>query len=300
MKKGRAGTMTHDYKRHGTTTLFAALNVLDGTVIGRNMARTAAGVHPLPQHHRRRDAGRADLHAISTTTPPKAPKASVNISKGLALRRVLASPCGAARIAGRRGRDAHADDDGRGLREGPAAAWDRPCLRDHRVGDDADLGPLPGGGDHLLGLRPRGERRDDGRRLYPGDRQDGDGDRAERAGDHQLRHRGQDRLLEPLAPAPRHAAGGEPDHRPGRVPGGGADGALPRHGLLPGGGARPGPDRGGAEPGDREGAPRARRRRRSTCRGISGPRWSTSSCRRSCGWSGRRAARRRWRRRRGC
>ncbi len=39
MKKGRAGTMTHDYKRHGTTTLFAALNVLDGSVIGRNMAR---------------------------------------------------------------------------------------------------------------------------------------------------------------------------------------------------------------------------------------------------------------------
>ena len=39
MKKGRSGTMTHDYKRHGTTTLFAALNVLDGTVIGRNMNR---------------------------------------------------------------------------------------------------------------------------------------------------------------------------------------------------------------------------------------------------------------------
>jgi transposase len=39
MKKGRAGTMTHDYKRHGTTTLFAALNVLDGTIIGRNMQR---------------------------------------------------------------------------------------------------------------------------------------------------------------------------------------------------------------------------------------------------------------------
>jgi len=33
MKKGRCGTMTHDYKRHGTTTLFAALNVLDGSVI---------------------------------------------------------------------------------------------------------------------------------------------------------------------------------------------------------------------------------------------------------------------------
>src|SRR5437870_566050 len=39
MKKGRCGTMTHDYKRHGTTTLFAALNVLDGTVIGACMPR---------------------------------------------------------------------------------------------------------------------------------------------------------------------------------------------------------------------------------------------------------------------
>jgi transposase len=39
LKKGRAGTVTHDYKRHGTTTLFAAMNVLDGTVIGRNMQR---------------------------------------------------------------------------------------------------------------------------------------------------------------------------------------------------------------------------------------------------------------------
>ncbi|MCX7825347.1 MAG: IS630 family transposase [Verrucomicrobiae bacterium] len=34
MKKGRCGTMTHDYVRHGTTTLFAALNVADGKVIG--------------------------------------------------------------------------------------------------------------------------------------------------------------------------------------------------------------------------------------------------------------------------
>src|SRR5262249_21562809 len=39
MKKGRCGTMTHDYKRHGTTTLFAALNVLEGRVIGQCMAR---------------------------------------------------------------------------------------------------------------------------------------------------------------------------------------------------------------------------------------------------------------------
>jgi len=39
MKKGRCGTMTHDYKRHGTITLFAALNVLDGCVIGQCLPR---------------------------------------------------------------------------------------------------------------------------------------------------------------------------------------------------------------------------------------------------------------------
>ena len=39
LKPGRCGTMTHDYKRNGTTTLFAALNTLDGTVVGRCMPR---------------------------------------------------------------------------------------------------------------------------------------------------------------------------------------------------------------------------------------------------------------------
>jgi transposase len=39
MKKGRAGTMTHDYKRNGTTTLFAALDVLTGGVIGQCLPR---------------------------------------------------------------------------------------------------------------------------------------------------------------------------------------------------------------------------------------------------------------------
>jgi transposase len=39
LKKGRCGTMTHDYKRHGTTTLFAALSMLDGHVIGDCMPR---------------------------------------------------------------------------------------------------------------------------------------------------------------------------------------------------------------------------------------------------------------------
>jgi len=43
LKKGRAGTMTHDYKRNGTTTLFAALNVLTGVVIGQCPPRHRSG-----------------------------------------------------------------------------------------------------------------------------------------------------------------------------------------------------------------------------------------------------------------
>ena len=39
LKPGKCGTMTHDYKRHGTTTLFAALSILDGAVIGRCMQK---------------------------------------------------------------------------------------------------------------------------------------------------------------------------------------------------------------------------------------------------------------------
>ena len=41
LKKGRCGTMTHDYKRHGTTTLFAALDVLAGKVIVTAISVTA-------------------------------------------------------------------------------------------------------------------------------------------------------------------------------------------------------------------------------------------------------------------
>jgi transposase len=61
MKKGRAGTMTHDYKRHGTTTLFAALNVLEGKVIGRCMKR-----------HRHQEFIRF-LSTIDANVPPKRP-----------------------------------------------------------------------------------------------------------------------------------------------------------------------------------------------------------------------------------
>jgi transposase len=39
LKPGKCGTMTHDYKRNGTTTLFAALNILDGMVVGRCMPK---------------------------------------------------------------------------------------------------------------------------------------------------------------------------------------------------------------------------------------------------------------------
>jgi transposase len=39
LKPGKCGTMTHDYKRNGTTTLFAAFNILDGAVVGRCMPR---------------------------------------------------------------------------------------------------------------------------------------------------------------------------------------------------------------------------------------------------------------------
>ncbi len=58
MKPGKCGTMTHDYKRHGTTTLFAALNVLEGTVLGRCM-----------QKHRHQEFIRF-LNAVERAMPP--------------------------------------------------------------------------------------------------------------------------------------------------------------------------------------------------------------------------------------
>ena len=58
LKPGRCGTMTHDYKRHGTTTLFAALSVLEGKVIGRCM-----------QRHRHEEFIRF-LNAVDREVPP--------------------------------------------------------------------------------------------------------------------------------------------------------------------------------------------------------------------------------------
>ena len=57
LKKGRCGTMTHDYKRNGTTTLIAALSMLDGQVIGECMPR-----------HRHQEFIRF-LNTIDTETP---------------------------------------------------------------------------------------------------------------------------------------------------------------------------------------------------------------------------------------
>jgi hypothetical protein len=64
MKKGRARTMTHDNKRRGTTTLFAAMNVLDGTVIGRNMQR-----HRHQEFIRFLNAIEREVPARKTSTP---------------------------------------------------------------------------------------------------------------------------------------------------------------------------------------------------------------------------------------
>ena len=58
LKPGRCGTMTHDYKRNGITTLFAALNILDGTVIGRCMHK-----------HRHQEFIRF-LNAVERAVPP--------------------------------------------------------------------------------------------------------------------------------------------------------------------------------------------------------------------------------------
>jgi len=66
LKPGKCGTMTHDYKRNGTTTLFAALNILDGTVIGRCMKqhRHQEFIRFLNAVERAVPAGRV-IHAIA-------------------------------------------------------------------------------------------------------------------------------------------------------------------------------------------------------------------------------------------
>ena len=73
LKKGRAGTMTHDYKRHGTTTLFAAFDVLEGKVIGRCMQRHRHQefIRFLNAVERQVPAGKAVLDNCATHKHPK-------------------------------------------------------------------------------------------------------------------------------------------------------------------------------------------------------------------------------------
>ena len=65
VKRGRGATMTHDHKRHGATTMFAALDVKAGTVIGQRMLRhRAAEFIRLPRLIDRRTPAEPDLHLI--------------------------------------------------------------------------------------------------------------------------------------------------------------------------------------------------------------------------------------------
>ena len=83
LKRGRCGTMTHDYKRHGTTTLFAALNVSTGHVIGVCM----------PRH--RHQEWLAFLRLLDRETPPptKIHVIADNYATHIAIASKEVSPC---------------------------------------------------------------------------------------------------------------------------------------------------------------------------------------------------------------
>ena len=83
LKPGKAGTMTHDYVRHGTTTLFAALNVLDGTVLGRCMPGIGTRSSSASSMRSRPRCPPASWStAFSTTTPPTSTPRSAPGSSG--------------------------------------------------------------------------------------------------------------------------------------------------------------------------------------------------------------------------
>jgi transposase len=75
--------MTHDYKRHGTTTLFAALSVLDGTVIGRCMQRHRRSefIHFLNPFEREVPAGKLIHAVLDNYATHKHPKVLVWLSR---------------------------------------------------------------------------------------------------------------------------------------------------------------------------------------------------------------------------
>ena len=99
-----ARTMTHDYKRHGTTTLFAALDVKTGTVIGRaHAAPPRHRVHPFPPLIDADPASRPTSFAADNYAAHKNPKRKRGSLKASALppafhpdQLFLVKPCGAA------------------------------------------------------------------------------------------------------------------------------------------------------------------------------------------------------------
>ena len=78
LKPGKCGTMTHDYKRNGATTLFAALNILDGTVIGRCMRRHRHQefIRYLNGVERAVPAKKSSMPSSITTPPTNSPTSS--------------------------------------------------------------------------------------------------------------------------------------------------------------------------------------------------------------------------------
>jgi DDE superfamily endonuclease len=107
MKRGRAATMTPDYKRNGTTTLFAVLDMLDGTVVGECMPRrrpqeflrflrrlerefpTTVDLHLIVDHygthkHPNVRTGWACIRASTSTSPPPRRPGSTSSSAGSA------------------------------------------------------------------------------------------------------------------------------------------------------------------------------------------------------------------------
>jgi hypothetical protein len=71
LKPGKCGTMTHDYKRNATTTLFAALNILDGTVVGRRMPKHTHKEFIKFINGRRTPLSKASMDACGTNSSMK-------------------------------------------------------------------------------------------------------------------------------------------------------------------------------------------------------------------------------------
>ena len=100
MKTGYCGTRTHDYKRHGTTTLFAALNAFPGKVVGRHYARRrrvefsdvlnrGVGAYPDKEIHVRVDT-------LSQPTSDYLERRGLRISHGELTARVRSTTAGTA------------------------------------------------------------------------------------------------------------------------------------------------------------------------------------------------------------